>query len=375
METIFICTSCKRRYTGKGAPTLCPCGFPLEVMYNWGSETPVRETLFFDRQSLWRYLPILPTVSKKHIITLNEGWTPLKHVELSFEVKLYFKDETENPTGSFKDRGMTMAISKASGYGLKEVCLPSAGNAGVAASAYCKEAGIGCHVYLPETIPPAFIRETERYGAMVRLAGETFSATGAILKKERKSDWFDLSTLKEPFRVEGKKTLGYEIAEQLGWHFPDVIVYPTGGGTGLIGMWKAFNEMKELNWVKDKLPRMVAVQSNGCAPVVAAFMEESDVCFPWDRGKTVALGLNAPNPIGGSWMLRVLRDSYGTAVMVDEEQIPAAYEEVALLSGTDPSPEVLVAWLGFKKLMESGWIRRGETVIMPVTGSGRRYVM
>jgi len=268
---------------------------------------------------------------------------------------------------------MTTAVSKARDYGRQEVCLPSAGNAGVAAAAYCREAGITCHVYLPESIPSSFIRETEKYGATVRLAGETFAATGAIMQKEKKDYWFDLSTLKEPFRVEGKKTLGYEIAEQLTWFFPDVIVYPTGGGTGLIGMWKAFSEMRELGWVKGDLPRMVVVQSTGCAPVVKAFVEKADFCLPWKESHTAALGLNAPNPIGGAWMLKVLWESCGTAIMVEEELIQAAQEEVALLSGTDPSPEVGIAWLGFQKLVECGWIKHGEKVIIPVTGSGERY--
>jgi len=288
-------------------------------------------------------------------------------------VILYFKDETKNPTGSFKDRGMSMAISKARDYGIQNVCLPSAGNAGVAAAAYCKEAGIVCHVYLPETIPPAFIKEAEQYGATIKVAGKTIVEAAARMQKEKKKGWFDLSTLKEPFRIEGKKTLGYEIAEQMGWHFPDVIIYPTGGGTGLIGMWKAFNEMKAFGWVTDKLPRMVVVQSTGCAPIVRAFVERADHPFPWKDSQTAALGLNVPNPIGGSWMLNVLQESRGTAVMVDEEQIKSAQEEVATLSGTDPSPEVAVAWLGFEKLLECGWIRSSEKVVVPVTGSGGRY--
>jgi len=325
--------------------------------------------------SLWRYRSVLPFIHDSYLTTLGEGWTPLNKFGDYQGIKLYFKDETRNPTGSFKDRGMAMAVSKAREYGIREVCLPSAGNAGVAAAAFCKEAGIECNVYLPETIPSAFVREAEQYHATVRVAGSTFTDAASTMQKEKKDEWFDLSTLKEPFRVEGKKTLGYEIAEQLGWCFPDVVVYPTGGGTGLIGMWKAFNEMKAVRWVTGNLPRMVAVQSTGCAPVVKAFVEGVDVCLLWEKSRTIALGLNAPNPIGGSWMLSLLRESGGTAVMVEEEQIQSAQEKVAILSGTDPSPEVAVAWLGFEKLVENGWIVPREKVVIPVTGSGRRYAL
>lgn len=195
----------------------------------------------------------------------------------------------------------------------------------------------------------------------------------AAMQEEKEQDWFDLSTLKEPFRVEGKKTLGYEIAEQLGWHFPDVVIYPTGGGTGLIGMWKAFKEMKQLGWVEEKLLRMVAVQSNGCAPVVRAFAEGSPHCVPWAESSTMALGLNSPNPLGGAWMLNVLRESTGMAVMVEEERIGSSLKEVSDLSGTNPSPEAAVAWLGFEKLVSTGWIQPGEKVVIPVTGSADRY--
>lgn len=322
---------------------------------------------------MWRYLFVLPPVSDDHITTLREGWTPLKRVDDQEGVELYFKDETVNPTGSFKDRGMAMAISKAKDFGVKEICLPSAGNAGVSAAAYCKEAGIKCYVYLSETIPKAFVKETESYGADVRLAGSTMAEAASGMREEKEESWFELSTLKEPFRVEGMKTLGYEIAEQMGWHFPHVVVYPTGGGTGLIGMWKAFNEMKQIGWVEDEPPRMVAVQSTGCAPVVKAFVEGRDYCLPWKKGRSVALGLNSPDPPGGSWMLNILRESGGTAVMVDDGRIETALGEVAELSSTNPSPEVGVAWLGFQTLLGAGWIRKGESVVIPVTGSGKRY--
>lgn len=324
--------------------------------------------------SLWRYRLVLPPISDEHIITLIEGWTALNRAEDYKGIFLYFKDETVNPTGSFKDRGMSLAISHLCSYGVQKICLPSAGNAGVAAAAYCQEAGIECHVYLPETIPTPFVEATEKYEATVRLLGQTIADASKAMQKEKQESWFDLSTLKEPFRVEGKKTLGYEIAEQLGWHFPDVVIYPTGGGTGLVGMWKAFSEMRQMGWVDGNLPRMVAVQSSGCAPVVNAFEKGLKKHQPWQKPETSALGLNVPNPIGGSWMLRILRECAGIAVMVEESKIMSALREVTAISETDPSPEAGVTWLGFQELVEGGWIRPGETVVIPITGSGERYL-
>ncbi len=339
----------------------------------WPGKLPTREAIDINLSSLWRYECVLSPTSEEQRITLGEGWTPFIEAGDYRGISLCFKDETKNPSGSFKDRGMAVAISKAKEYGVKEICLPSAGNAGVAAAAYGREAGVVCHVYLPGRIPHAFVKETENYGADVRLAGNTLAESALRMQEEKEAAWFDLSTLREPFRVEGKKTLGYEIAEQLGWHFPDVVIYPTGGGTGLIGMWKAFNEMRRLHWVEDELPRMVVVQSSECAPVVKAFVEGRDRCQPWKKGHTAALGLNSPDPIGGSWMLKVLRESRGTAVIVKEALIQSALDEVAQASGTNPSPEVGVAWLGFQQLTGSGWIRPGQKVVIPVTGSGERY--
>ncbi|MCH7733434.1 MAG: threonine synthase [Candidatus Marinimicrobia bacterium] len=375
LESAFICTSCKKPYEGQEIPTLCSCGQPLEIRLDLVKTASATATATINQTdlSLWRYRSVLPPIKDEYITTLIEGWTALNRAEDYLGVSLYFKDETVNPTGSFKDRGMSLAISHLRSYGIRAVCLPSAGNAGVAAAAYCQEAGIECHVYLPETIPTPFVEATEKYGATVRLVGKTIADASNAMKKEKHETWFDLSTLKEPFRVEGKKTLGYEIAEQLEWCFPDVVVYPTGGGTGLMGMWKAFNEMKEMGWVEGNLPRMVVVQSSGCAPIVNAFEKGLKKHQPWQKPETSALGLNVPNPIGGSWMLRVLQESTGIAVMVEEEEIPAAWKEVAVVSGTKPSPEAGVAWLGFKSLVDSGWIHPKEVVIIPITGSGERY--
>lgn len=291
-------------------------------------------------------------------------------------VNVSFKDESINPTGSFKDRGMAMAVSHAKKNDITELCLPSAGNAGVSAAVYCKTAGIKCHVFLPETIPAPFIEATEQSGADLRLGGKTIAEAAGRMREEMTKDWFDLSTLKEPFRVEGKKTLGYEIAEQLGWILPDVIVYPTGGGTGLIGMWKAFNEMTKLCWIEgaSPLPRMVVAQSDGCAPIVRAFTEGSPEHEPWENSSTYALGLNVPSPLGGAWILKTVRESGGIAVMVDEKQVMEATVEVNKLSGINGSCEDGVSWLTFKTLVETGWIKKGEKVVIPITGGDERYI-
>jgi len=373
----YQCTWCGEESPLEGVQTVCACGKPLEVVFDWENTPPKRSDLDFDNKTLWKYRDVLAPIDDDHIVTLGEGWTPTADGVDYDGVTIFFKDESVNPTGSFKDRGMSMAVSHARGNGISEVCLPSAGNAGVSASAYCQAAGIACHVFLPETIPTPFIDATEEYGADLRLGGRTIAQAASKMREEMTKEWFDLSTLKEPFRVEGKKTMGYEIAEQLDWRLPNVVVYPTGGGTGLIGMWKAFNEMIDLGWLDEKetdRPRMVVVQSDGCAPIVKAFAEgllENDL---WEKSHTGALGLNVPSPLGGAWMLKTLRDSGGTALMVDEAQIMEASHEVNELSGVDGSCEDGVSWLGFKTLVETGWIKEGEKVMIPITGAAERYV-
>ncbi|HIC73604.1 MAG TPA: pyridoxal-phosphate dependent enzyme, partial [Candidatus Marinimicrobia bacterium] len=231
----YQCTWCGEESPLEGVQTACACGKPLEVVFDWENTPPKRSDLDSDNKTLWKYRDVLAPIDDDHIVTLGEGWTPTADGVDYDGVTIFFKDESVNPTGSFKDRGMSMAVSHARGNGISEVCLPSAGNAGVSASAYCQAAGIACHVFLPETIPTPFIDATEEYGADLRLGGRTIAQAASKMREEMKKEWFDLSTLKEPFRVEGKKTMGYEIAEQLDWRLPNVVVYPTGGGTGLIG--------------------------------------------------------------------------------------------------------------------------------------------
>ncbi|MEA1881547.1 MAG: threonine synthase [Candidatus Marinimicrobia bacterium] len=368
---VFICTDCGKEFQPSDKPTgICSCGQPLAVQYLWeGLER--RMDFNSSDESLWRYSSVLPGVPETEKISLGEGFTPLLPIQNELGIDLYIKDETKNPTGSFKDRGMALAVSMAKKQGVESICLPSAGNAGIAAAAYCQKAGIECHVFLPETIPPEFVVLTKSYDAKIYLKGESIAETGKYMAKVRQKHWFDISTLKEPFRVEGKKTMGYEIAEQLGWTFPDVVIYPTGGGTGLIGMWKAFNEIVGLGWANGSLPRMVAAQSSTCAPVVKAFQNgKNDIEF-WNQSSTEALGLNVPGPIGGRWMLRILKESGGTAISVDEANVKSATLTIHKKTTINASLEVGVTWLGLKKLIDSNWINPGQTVVLPITGVER----
>ena len=361
----FSCSVCDKIYDSSKVPIwLCDCGKPLVVHYYW--ENKVKSIDVIEHElSLWRYKSVLPDIET--VISLGEGHTPL----IPISNNVYVKDETVNPTGSFKDRGMALAITMAKAQGVETICLPSAGNAGISAAAYCEAAGIECNVYLPETIPEPFKKETDKYNANLTLSGNTISDAAKHMLKNKEEDWFDISTLKEPFRVEGKKTLGYEIAEQLGWRFPDVVVYETGGGTGLIGMWKAFQEMKGMGWVKGKLPRMVAAQSDGCAPVVKAFQErEKDTVF-WNDSHTIALGLNVPGPLGGKWILDVLSQSNGLAISIPEEDLVASTKEMNDITGINSSAEAGVVWSAYNTLLNIGWINSQESVVLFATGIER----
>jgi len=369
MSFDLICTQCQQIHTDD-PPTLCDCGHPLEVQYHW-KRSLSRDTIDESNLSMWRYRNFLPPVEPEYITSLGEGWTPLTTPETYNGVRYCLKNETINPTGSFKDRGMSMAISMLRQSGVKTICVPSAGNAGVAAAAYSYAGNIDAHVYLSNVIPFTFVRDTKKYGARIYFNGNTIADAATKMKQEMKESWFDLSTLKEPFRVEGKKTLGYELAEQLGWSLPDVIIYPTGGGTGLIGMWKAFQEMRFLGWIAGPLPRMVAVQSDGCAPVVSAFKENAEKTEFWENSLTKALGLNVPGPIGGPWMLRVLYESKGTALSVQEREIGPRTLDITRISGIETSEEGGAVWSAFIELVSQAWIKKGETAVLFMTGKQR----
>lgn len=368
----LTCTACKATYTPHQLQTVCrKCGQPLRADYFFRPQQFTPDDLG-TLPSLWRYHPFLPSIAEAQRISLGEANTPLREYDYR-KRKVFLKDETTNPTGSFKDRGMCLALSVARALGVKQVALPSAGNAAIAAATYALAGGLTCRVYLPQTIPEALVKEIRDCGAEVILTGKTIAEAGATMAEQLDGDWFNVSTLKEPYRIEGKKTMGLEIAEQLEWDFPDVVVYPTGGGTGLIGIWRAFQELLNLDWIRKPLPRMVAVQTEGCAPVVQAFQDRADTTTPWTDPYTSALGLNVPSPLGGAWMLTVLRESRGTALAVPEADITTAQKRLSKISSIPAGPEAAVAWRGMELLIDQGWIKEGERVVVVVTGDNRRY--
>jgi threonine synthase len=320
--------------------------------------------------SLWRYREMLP-VLERQAVTLVEGWTPI----VAAGENLWIKDEARNPTGSFKARGMSVAVSVAKALGARVLRAPSAGNAAGALAAYGAAAGLGVVVAMPDDTPRAFVEECRLYGAEVRLVPGTISDAGRWLREHGPPDAFDVSTLREPHRVEGKKTMGYELFEQFDGSLPDVLVYPTGGGTGLIGMWKAWSELIALGWLAPDatLPRMVSVQVAGCAPVVKAFSEGSAQTAPWPAASTRAWGLRVPAPLGGFLCLRAIRETAGVAVAVEEAAMVEGTRALARRSGLDICPEGGAAWAAAEQLRESGWIRPGESVVVFNTGTGLKY--
>lgn len=359
----------------------CPeCGGPLMARYDLETaKTRIKKGELSQREaSIWRYHELLPVQREENRISLGEGFTPLIKAkklekELGFS-HLYIKDESQNPTGSFKARGQSTAISKALEFGIEEVSIPSAGNAASAMSAYAAAAGLKAHVYMPEDSPPAFMAECKALGATIHLIrGIISDCARAASEDVRKYGRYDVSTLKEPYRLEGKKTMGYEIAEQMNWELPDVIIYPTGGGTGLIGIWKAFEEMEKLGWVSKKRPRMVTVQPTGCAPIVKAFEEGKDRAEFWKDAHTIASGLRVPYAVGDFLMLKILRESEGTAVAVSDEDILESTKLMAKVQGIFACPEGGATLAAFRVLREQGWIKEGERVVLFNTATGLKY--
>lgn len=337
-----------------------------------------RDSLAGREASIWRYHELLPVQRAENRVSLGEGFTPLIRArkleeKLGFSY-LYIKDESQNPTGSFKARGQSTAISKALEFGIKEVSIPSAGNAAGAMSAYAAAAGLKAHVYMPEDSPPAFMTECKALGASIHLIKGIISDCARVAAEDvKKYGRYDVSTLREPYRLEGKKTMGYELAEQMNWEVPDVIIYPTGGGTGLIGMWKAFEEMENLGWIGKKRPRMVTVQPTGCAPIVKAFKEGKDHAEFWEGAHTVASGLRVPSAVGDFLMLKILRESGGTAVAVSDEDILESTKLMAKVQGIFACPEGGATLAAFKLLREKKWIKEGERVVIFNTGTGLKY--
>jgi threonine synthase len=317
---------------------------------------------------MWRYSAVLP-IHRADAVSLGEGWTPVFEVEED----IWLKDESGNPAGSFKSRGMSMAVSAAKKLGARHLVVPTAGFAGAALSAYGAEAGLPVTIAMPRDTPQAILDECLSNGAKVHLVDGTIAEAGRWLAENREDGEFDVSTLKEPYRVEGKKTMGYELFEQFGFALPDVVIYPTGGGTGLVGMWKAWDEMEQMGWIDESRPRLVCVQSSGCAPIVSAHDAGASVTEPWPNPVTKAYGLRVPAPIAGFLCLRAIRETGGTAVAIPDPVLLDTMNEMASATGVDMCPEGGAAWAAFRELRASGWIEPGEKVVVWNTGSGTSY--
>jgi len=380
--THLECGLCGLVHEARRLLNLCRnCGKPLLVRYDLSRSktTLTKESLAARRPDLWRYREVLPVERDENIISLGEGWTPLLRARRLGETlgipELYIKDESQNPTQSFKARGMAVAISMAKELGARKVAVPSAGNAAGALAAYAARAGLESFIFMPRDTPRANVVECEQTGAHVTLMDGLITDCGAeVAKRKDKEGWFDVSTLKEPYRVEGKKTLGYEVAEQLNWELPDVIIYPTGGGTGLIGMWKAFDEMEQMGWIGSKRPRMVTVQAEGCAPIVRAFEEGKRFADEFPNAATTASGLRVPKAIGDFLILDALRQSGGTAVSVTDEELIAATGEIGATEGVFCAPEGAACLPALRKLIDMDLVNASDRVVLFNTGSGVKYM-
>jgi threonine synthase len=380
--THLECALCGLEHEARLLHNLCTaCGKPLLVRYDLERAKMFlnKESLAARRPDLWRYREVLPVENDNNIVSLGEGWTPLlRATRLARRVGIqdvFIKDESQNPTQSFKARGMATAVSMAKELGAKKLAVPSAGNAAGALAAYAARAGLKSYIFMPRDTPRANVVECEQTGAHVTLMDGLITDCGAeVARRKEKEGWFDVSTLKEPYRVEGKKTLGYELAEQMGWRLPDVIIYPTGGGTGLIGMWKAFDEMQRMGWISSKRPRMVTVQAEGCAPIVRAFEEGNRFADEFPNAATTASGLRVPKAIGDFLILDALRASGGTAVSVTDEELIAATAEIGALEGVFCAPEGAACLPALRKLIESGEVHKHESVVLFNTGSGVKYM-
>jgi threonine synthase len=372
------CPECARGYNADELQTVCPeCGSPLLARYDLTEAKAHLDPrdLVARPNTMWRWYELLPVRDPAHIITLAEGGTPLLHTPHLGKAlglaHLYVKDEGRNPTGTFKARGIGMAVSRAVELGVKGFVIPTAGNAGGALAAYAARAGWPAHVFMPVDAPPSNQQEVEMAGAHLHLVNGLISDAGresAAMAKE--SSLFDVSTLKEPYRLEGKKTMGYEIAFDFDWHLPDVILYPTGGGTGLIGIWKAFDELERLGWIGAHRPRMVCVQAQGCAPMVKAYDEGRDHCEFFTGAQTIAAGLRVPKPLGDRLILRAVRESHGTAITVTDDEMIAARALIASTEGVQACLEGSATVAALRKLIAAGWVKPDERVVCLNTGTG-----
>ena len=380
--THLACSKCDTRYPAGAVHNLCTtCGGPLLVYYDLElAKTEWRpESIAQGPSSMWRYAPLLPVSKPESIVSLGEGMTPLIRTPRLGERlgadRLYVKDEGLNPTGSFKARGLSCAISMAKELGIEELAIPSAGNAASALAAYAAAAGIPAYIYMPRDVPEANYIECKMFGADVTLVDGLISDCGRIVAEQsKKRGWFDVSTLKEPYRIEGKKTMGLELAEQLGWSLPDVIFYPTGGGVGIIGMWKAFDEMEQLGWIGSQRPKMIVVQAAGCQPVVRAFEQGGQASEFWQNAATVAAGLRVPKPLGDFLILEAVRKSGGTCIAVGDNELLDAGQLLASTEGMFVAPEGAACIAALEKLLRGGFLSRDESIVIYNTGSGLKYL-
>ena len=380
------CTACGDRLEADALHRTCPsCGKVLFARYDLAALRVDMPAPAIDGRAwdLWRYRELLPIRDDRFALSLGEGGTPMVPAPRAGEPEglergeLLIKDEGANPTGSFKARGLSVAVARAAELGARDVALPSAGNAGAAAAAYAAAHGLPCHVAMPRDAPSSTQEEVALYGGELLLVDGLIDMAGALIRERAATDgWFDVSTLKEPYRAEGKKTMGIELAEAGGWGdawCPDVVVYPTGGGTGIVGMWKAFDELEQLGWIGSKRPRMVVVQSTGCAPIVRAFEQGAEHAEPWADAHTVAAGIRVPSAIGDYLILGAVRESGGTAVAVTDEEIVEAQLTLGRLTGINAAPEGAATYAALSHLRESGFLRGNERVVLFNTGTGLKY--
>jgi len=360
---------------------LCSCGAPLVARYDLErARAWRRETLAGREPNMWRYREMLPLFDGESPVTLGEGFTPLFHTRALGSTigldRLYIKDESLNPTNSFKARGQSAAVTRAKYLGAKTIALPTAGNAGNAAAAYSAAAGLACEVFIPKDAKQPFIDECRLYGANVTLVDGLITDAGRMAaEKGGPLGWYDVSTLKEPYRIEGKKTMAYELAEQMDWEWPDWIVYPTGGGTGMVGMWKAFDEIERLGWVKPgRRPKMVTVQAEHCAPIVRAFDEGAERAQPWENAATIADGLRVPRAIGDFLILRAIRESGGTAVAASDREMVEGMLAIGKQAGVSAAPEGGAALVAIQKLAAAGSIKPRDRVVLFNTGGALKYL-
>ena len=376
----LICSRCSQTFTPAKLTALCECGGPLLVTYDLQAlrDTWLKEDLETAVNTMWRYAPVLPA-DITEAVTLNEGWTPLLRArKLQDELRarsLWIKDESRNPTDSFKARGLACAVTMAKKLRVRKLATPSAGNAASALAAYAALSGLEAHIFMPRDVPQSNFIECKAFGACVTLVDGLISDCARLVaERAPREGWFEVTTLKEPYRIEGKKTMGYELAEQFDWQLPDAILYPCGGGVGQIGMWKAFRELQELGWIGSKRPKMIAVQAAGCQPIVRAFERGAEQSEPWSPAYTVASGLRVPKALGDFLVLKSIRESGGTAIAISDEEMVDAALLLARTEGIFPAPEGGACVAAARRLLESGFLSREERIVIFNTGSGLKYL-